>query len=424
MIDRVTGFSDQILEAYGELAVRIGVNLREGQRLLIIGPLANGGVSLQAAPLVRAIARSAYRAGAELVETLWGDEDLQLIRFAHARRDSFASYSNWLPHALVEHARAGHATLSVYANDPDQLNDQPVDLVGALQLATATAVRPFRDLISRNLTNWSIVAAPDTGWAAKVFPELDPAGQMASLSDAIVKMCRLDRPDPIAAWRDHLVALARRRDFLNGRRFDALRYRGPGTDMTLGLPNGHLWVSGQSESQHGILYTPNLPTEEVFTLVHKDRVDGTVRATKPLIHGGTVIEDFSLTFERGRVVGLHARVGEPMLRKLVETDAGAARLGEVALVPDSSPIGRIGRLFYNTLYDENAASHLALGSGYRFTLDGGETMSDEAFEQAGGNRSAAHSDFMIGSGELDVDGLFADGRVESLMRQGEWATPV
>ena len=201
--------------------------------------------------------------------------------------------------------------------------------------------------------------------------------------------------------------------------------RGAGTDLTLGLPRtAHVGERSVRKPARDLVYTPNLPTEEVFTVVHKDCVDGTVRATKPLIHGGTVIEDFTLTFASGRVVDLRAAEGEAMLRQLVETDPGAARLGEVALVPDSSPIGRVGRLFYNTLYDENAVSHLALGSAYRFTLEGGETMTDEAFEHAGGNRSAAHADFMIGSDALDVDGVFRDGRVEPLMRQGEWVTSV
>ncbi len=410
------------LETYGDLAVKIGLNLRAGQRLLIIGPLANGGVSLQAAPLVRHIAASAYRAGAELVEAVWGDESLQLIRFHHAPRESFSQYSNWLPKALVEHVEAGHAVLSVSANDPDHLAGQSPELIGALQLATARSVRPFRELISRNATNWSVVAAADAGWAAKVFPRLPPSEQMQKLWDAIVRLCRLDCEDPIAAWQAHLDALVERRDDLNRKRYDALRYRGPGTDLTIGLPTGHIWVSGQSLSRAGILFAPNLPTEEVFTIAHKDRVDGTVRSTKPLSHGGTLIEDFSLRFARGRVVEIKAAKGEQMLRQLMGTDEGAAHLGEVALVPHSSPVAQSGLLFYNTLFDENAASHVALGSAYRFTLDAGEQMSDEDFERAGGNRSAVHSDFMIGSAELDVDGVYPDGRSEPLLRRGEWVS--
>ena len=409
------------LHLYGELAVRVGLNLRAGQRLLIIGPLASGGVSLEAAPLVRQIADSAYRAGASLVETIWGDDVIQMTRFRHAPRDSFGEFSTWLPKALFEHAEAGQAIISVYANDPDQLKDEPPDLVSAVQQAVSKSVRPFRELISRNQTNWTVVAASGAGWAARVFPDAPPAEQVPRLWDAIAKLVRLDRPDPVAAWEEHLEALARRRDFLNAKRYQALRYKGPGTDFTLGLADGHLWVAGRSESRGGITFAPNLPTEEVFTMPHKDRADGVVHSSKPLSYGGTVIENFSLTFEGGRVTKVTAERGEAVLRQLVETDPGAGRLGEVALVPHSSPVSQSGLLFYNTLFDENAASHVALGSAYKFTLSGGENMDDAAFEKAGGNRSGVHVDFMIGSGALDIDGVMANGATEPLMRRGEWA---
>jgi aminopeptidase len=415
---------DRMLSLYGDLAVRIALNLQPGQRLLIIGPLANGGASLEAAPLVRCIAESAYKAGAQFVETLWGDEALQLSRFTYAPRDSFDQFSSWFPDALNEHVHAGHAVLSIYANDPDLLKDQPPELVGAVQKAVSRAVRPFREHVSKNGTNWSVVAAASRGWAARVFPDLPPALQVDTLWDAIAKLVRLDRPDPVAAWEDHLAALAARRDFLNERRYGALKYRGPGTDLTLGLAPGHQWVSGRSTSQQGIPFAPNLPTEEVFTMPHKDRVDGTVRSTKPLSYGGTLIEEFTMTFEAGRVIRADARRGQTVLTQLLETDPGAARLGEVALVPHNSPVAQSGLLFYNTLFDENAASHVALGSAYKFTLANGEGMNDEQFEQAGGNRSATHVDFMIGSQQLDVDGVLPDGTVEPLMRNGDWAVAV
>jgi aminopeptidase len=199
-----------------------------------------------------------------------------------------------------------------------------------------------------------------------------------------------------------------------------LEYTGPGTSLTIGLPDGHLWISGRSSTRSGIPFVPNLPTEEVFTMPHKDRVDGIVRATKPLSYGGTLIEGFTLRFEGGRIVDATAERGEAVLRQLVETDAGAARLGELALVPHSSPVAQSGLLFYNTLFDENAASHIAIGSAYKFTLAGGEAMDEETFERAGGNRSATHVDLMIGSAELDVEGIAATGVSEPLMRRGEW----
>jgi aminopeptidase len=412
---------DRTVAMYGELAVRIALNLQRGQRLIIIGPLANGGLSLDAAPLVRAITASAYRAGASYVEAIWGDEDMQLLRFAHAPRDSFSEYSSWLPDALKAHAEAGHAVLSIYANDPDLLKNEPAPLVGAVQQAVSRGVRPFRELLSRNLTNWSVLAAPSQRWADVVFPALPREERVAHLWDAIVKLVRLDRADPVAAWEEHLAALAARRDFLNQRRYHALAYRGPGTDVTIGLAEGHLWVSGKSTTAQGFSFAPNLPTEEVFTMPHKDRVDGVVRSTKPLSYGGTLIEGFTMRFVGGRIVHVQAERGEEMLRQLVATDDGAARLGELALVPHNSPVAQSGVLFYTTLFDENAASHVAIGSAYRFTVEGGETMTDEEFERAGGNRSATHVDFMIGSAELDIDGLRADGSPEPLMRAGEWA---
>src|SRR6266853_700901 len=277
---------DQRLHAYGELAVKVGLNLRAGQRLLIIGPLASGGVSLEAAPLVRNIVASAYRAGAALVEVIWGDEALQLVRFKHAPRDSFGEFSSWLPKALFEHAEAGHAVLSVYANDPDQLKDESTDLVGAVQQAVSRSVRPFRELISRNQINWTVVAAAGAGWAARVFPQLPRDQQVPRLWDGIGAL---------------------RRDYLNHKRYSALKYAGPGTDLTIGLPEGHLWVSGRSESRSGIAFAPNLPTEEVFTMPRADRVDGVVRSSKPLSYGGTVIEHFELTFAEGRAIRVKAQ---------------------------------------------------------------------------------------------------------------------
>jgi aminopeptidase len=408
------------LHAYADLTIRVGLNLQPGQRLIIIGPLANGGVSLEAAPLVRSLAETAYRAGATLVETVWGDEALQLARFTLAPPDAFDATSRWLGPALLEHVQAGDAVLSIYANDPDLLEGHDARRITAVQHATARAVRPFRDLIAQNATNWTIVAAAGAAWARKVFPGCETGVALERLWAAIARLCRLDRPDPIAAWRSHLAALDARKDRLNERRYRALVYRGPGTDLTIGLPDGHVWVSGQSTSRNGILFAANLPTEEVFTIPHKERADGVVTATKPLSYGGTLIENFQLRFSAGRIVEATAKGGEEVLRALIATDEGAARLGELALVPHGSPISKSGLLFYSTLFDENAASHLAVGSAYKFTLANGERMSAEEFERAGGNHSATHVDFMIGSGELDVDGIRADGSEEPLMRSGEW----
>jgi len=413
--------ADRALAVYAELTVKIALNVQPGQRLLIIGPLAYGGVSLEAAPIVRHVAAVAYDAGATFVEVLWGDEALQLVRYAHAPRDSFSEFSGWLPQALTAHVEAGHAVLSIYANDPDLLQGQPIDLVSAMQRATSRSMQPFREHISRNQTNWAVIAAPSAKWAAKVFPALPIDDALARLSDTIRRLCRLDGADPVAAWQAHIEALSARSEHLNRKQYSALKYTGPGTDLTIGLPPHHLWVSARTVSRTGVPFTANLPTEEVFTMPHKDRVDGVVRSTKPLSYGGTLIDGFTLRFAGGRVVDAHAEEGEAVLRQMIDTDAGAARLGEIALVPHSSPVSQSGFLFYNTLFDENAASHIALGSAYKFTLRDGDRMDDETFERAGGNRSAVHVDFMIGSGRLDIDGVLDDGTTEPVMRRGEWA---
>ncbi len=409
------------LTRYAELAVKVALNVQPGQRVIIIGPLANGGASLEAAPLAREVAAAAYRAGAPLVETIYGDEAQQLARFKNGSPESFSHYSAWLPGALSEHVAAGHAVLSISANDPDLLRDEPPDFVSTLLQVTGREMRPFREQISRNETNWAIVAAATEAWAAKVFPGVSAHDAVERLWDAIARLCRLDSPDPVAAWEAHIESLADRSAYLNRKQYSALKYSGPGTNLTLGLPRGHLWVSGHSVSRRGVRFMANLPTEEVFTIAHKDLVDGTVRASKPLSYGGTLVEGFSLTFERGRVVRMSADRNADILQRLLDTDDGAGRLGEVALVPHGSPISQSGLLYYNTLFDENAASHVALGNAYKFTMAGGNEMSDDEFERAGGNRSAVHVDFMIGSGELDVGGVLPDGSVEPLMRGGEWA---
>jgi aminopeptidase len=269
---------------------------------------------------------------------------------------------------------------------------------------------------------WLGVNVPSPEWAALVFPDLPAEMRLGRLWEALFQILRLDRPDPIEAWRAHIAALNARCDFLNSRRYRALRFRGPGTDLTVGLARQHRWAGGSEKTTSGIAFTPNLPTEEVFSLPDRRRTAGVVRASMPLSLRGVVIEDFSLTFREGKVVDLQAARGEETLRRLVATDEGAARLGEVALVPASSPIARQDILFYSTLLDENAASHLALGRGLEIATTAGDALTPADFEALGGNRSAIHVDFMIGSVELDVDGIAADGPEEALMRGGEWVT--
>ena len=405
---------EQNLRKYAELAVKIGVNVQPGQRVMIRASLDN-------AQLTRLIAISAYQAGARLVDVIWEDEQLELIRFQHAPRDSFAEASDWLPNALLEYAQQGDALISIRGNDPDLLKDQDPDLIASARKAASIKFAPFTDLVMHSELSWLVVCAPVASWAAKVFPDLAAERQMSRLWEMIFDVCRLKQPDPIAAWEQHITQLSARGEYLTCKQYTALHYRAPGTDLRVGLPRGHVWQSGRAVSAKGIAFVPNMPTEETFTLPHKDQVSGVVTASKPLNYGGTLIENLRLTFAEGRVVDIDAEAGAESLRKLIATDAGAGRLGEVALVAHSSPIAQSGLLFYNTLFDENAASHLALGRAYQVTLAGGNTMSDEEFAQAGGNNSLIHVDFMIGAATMDIDGLTKDGTAEPVMRAGEWA---
>jgi aminopeptidase len=411
----------QMLLKYAELTVRVGLNLQPGQRLVIGDPLFNFGVPIQVAPLVRLIAASAYKAGARFVDVMWGDDRLHLIRFQHAPHDSFEEFPTWQPNGMLEYVKRGDALLSILANNPDLLNDQDPELIATVQKTAAQQFHPTMEYITRNATNWCAMCAAVPGWAAKVFPNLPREEQEAKLWNSIFEICRLNRADPISTWRNHVNDLAARAKYLDAKQYSALKFTAPGTNLLVGLPKGHVWESGQLTSESGIAFTANMPTEEIFTLPHRDKTEGVVTATKPLSYGGTLIENFSLTFAGGRVVNATAKKGETILRQLIETDAGAGRLGEVALVPHSSPISQSGLLFYNPLIDENAACHIALGQAYKFSLEGGSTLSDEEFASAGGNQSIAHADLMIGSGEVSIDGMTVDDTSEPIMRNGEWA---
>ena len=404
----------QSLARYADVAVRVGVNLQPGQDLIV-------GGDINTALLLREIVRSAYEQGARYVHVFYADEQTTLTRFQLAPRDSF-DYAPLYPFqqyaTLID---AGAAVLAITSGNPDLLVDQDPTLVAAAEQATAKSRAVYIERVTSGRLNWAIVAAPSSAWAAKMFPELAPADQMAKQWETIFATCRLDRPDPVAAWKQHIADLHKRSDYLNSKRYSALHYTGPGTDLSLGLADGHIWISGSMKSDKGIEFVANLPTEEVFSMPHAARVNGTVRSTKPLNLGGALVEDFSLKFENGRAVQVQARKGEELLRKLIETDTNAARLGEVALVPENSPIARSKMLFYNTLFDENAASHIALGESYRFTMQNGVGMDAEAYAAAGGNSSLVHTDFMIGSAEIDIDGIAADGSREPVMRKGDWA---
>ena len=412
-----------LLQRYAEAIVKVGLNIRKGQRLIISNAAARG-VSPAGRALVHEVTKAAYAAGARYVEVIWGDEEIHRIRLQHAPADSFDEYPKYMIDATLGMIKNGDALLSVYANDPDAFAGLDGDRIAAMQKSHLQNYSPIGVEISRNAINWCVVASAAPAWAAKIFPDLKPEEAEEKLWEAIFQTTRADQPDPVAAWMEHIQNLTKRGKYMQAKKYSALHYRAPGTDLTLGLPQGHRWVSARMPAENGVDFTANMPTEEIFTLADRFRADGTVAATFPLSYGGSLIEDFSVTFKDGQIIKVNAKKNEAILQRLVDTDEGSKRLGEIALVPASSPIAQRGHLFYNTLFDENASCHIAIGRAYLFTLTGGEELNDEEFIAAGGNISLNHVDFMIGSPQMDIDGIKEDGTREPVMRQGEWAFEV
>jgi len=404
---------EEKLNRLAEVAVQVGLGLQPGQELLMTA-------SLDALPLARRITEQAYRAGASLVTTLYTDDEAALMRYRFAPGESFDRAANWLYDGMAAAFKSGAARLAIAGGNPTLLSNEDPGKVSRANRAVSQAYRPALELITRHAINWTIVASATPAWAAAVFPNDPPEEALAKLWDAIFATTRIDADDPVAAWKAHDAGLQERAAFMNEKRYAALQYRGPGTDFRLGLADDHLWLGGGTTAGNGLYCIPNMPTEEIFTTPHKDRADGTVTATKPLSHQGTMIEGIQVRFEKGRIVDARASRGQEVLQKLIDTDEGARHLGEVALVPHSSPIAASGMIFLNTLFDENAASHIALGQAYMSCLRDGDKLTPEQLAAKGANDSLIHVDWMIGSGELDIDGITATGVAEPLMRKGEW----
>ena len=402
------------LDRLAEVAVRVGLNLAAGQDLVITAPMV-------ALPLVRLIVAHAYKAGAGIVTPIFSDEEMTLSRYRHASDDSFDRAAGWLYEGMASAYGNNTARLAVVGDNPMLLANEDPAKVARVNKANSIASQPALQRIVNFDTNWNIVAYPGAAWAKQMFPNDAEDVAVAKLADAIFAASRVDRDDAVPAWQAHNAILRGRTQWLNDHRFHALHYTGPGTDLTVGLADGHDWQGGASTSKIGIVCNPNIPTEEVFTTPHAHRVDGTVRSTKPLSYQGTLIEDMAVTFEHGRIVKATASRGEEVLNKVLDTDEGARRIGEVALVPHSSPISASGLLFYNTLFDENAACHIALGQCYSKCFVDGGNLTPEQIASQGGNKSLIHIDWMIGSGEIDIDGVHVDGRRVPVFRKGEWA---
>lgn len=402
------------LEKYAKLIVKVGVNVQPGQPVFVTG-------SIEVAQLVRLVAEQAYEAGASNVHVEWIDEALSRLKYEKAADDVFTRFPEWETAKRDEFVKNNGVFVSIISPNPDLLKGIPSERISNFQKAQGNGLREFRRATQADKVSWSVVAASTKGWATKVFPDVEEETAVAKLWEAIFAAVRLDAADPVAAWAEHNETLHAKSDWLNAKRFAKLLYRAPGTELSVGLPEKHLWVAASSTNASGTPFMANMPTEEVFSVPDKTGVNGYVSSTKPLSYGGNIIDNFKLTFEEGRIVKVEAEQGQDILQKLVDSDEGSHYLGEVALVPHQSPISQSNVLFLNTLFDENASNHFAIGSGYAFNVEGGKAMSPEELAAAGVNASIVHVDFMVGSSDMDIDGVQADGTVVPVFRKGNWA---
>ncbi|MBP1990495.1 aminopeptidase [Paenibacillus eucommiae] len=412
MTEPISNFARN-LEKYAELAVKVGLNVQKDQTLVITSPIS-------CADYVRKVTLKAYEAGVRNVIVEWEDDEVKAIRLRHAPEEALQEYPMWKANGLEELAKEGAAFLQIYAPNSDLLKGIDPGRIATVNKAAAMARDGFLNYLRNSRVNWLLVSIPTVEWSSKVFPGMDEETRMAKLWELIFKLTRVDTENPVEAWNEHIQNLTEKQKILNAKKYAKLHYTAPGTDLTIELPEKHLWVSAGSNTDKGIFYVPNLPTEEVFTMPVKTGVNGTVKSTKPLSYNGSLIDGFSFTFENGKIVKAAAEQGEDVLNKLLDMDEGARYLGEIALVPHDSPISNSNLIYYNTLFDENASCHLAIGNAYPFCVEGGTTMSKEELDGQGYNASLTHVDFMIGSAEMDIDGITADGTREPIFRQGNW----
>lgn len=404
---------DEKLEKYAELAVKTGINLQKGQELVVNAPIA-------AIELVRKVTKVAYLAGAKEVHFRWTDDDLTLTRFTYAPDETFKEYPAWEAEGLEALAKRGAGFLDIRTPALDLLKDIDPEKISTNNKTTSEAIHNYREYRMADKVSWNIVAFPTEAWAKKVFPDLDSEEALEKLWETVFKLTRADREDPVKAWEEHQKTLDEKLTYLNTKKYNKLHYTAPGTDLTIEFPKGYMWAGGAAPNAAGTYFFPNIPTEEVFTLPLKTGINGTVTSTKPLNYSGTLIEKLSLTFKDGKIVDSKAEQGYEVLKRLIETDEGSHYLGEVALVPNNSPISESGLIFYNTLYDENASCHLAIGAAYPKCIEGGTEMTRDELDKLGVNKSLTHVDFMIGSDQLDIDGITENGDAEPLFRKGLW----
>lgn len=405
---------EEKLRLYAQLLVHVGMNVQPKQRVYI-------RAMVEAAEFVHLVVEEAYKAGSEDVKVSYGDDRLAQLNLQYRPQEAFESVPQYVVDERMDYAKDGAAQLALISSSPENLKDADPDKVSAMMRANGNAFREYMRMMQSDQFAWTVAAYPSKAWAKLVFPDLSEEEAVDKLLDLMLYTVRANEQNPVKAWQDHNHTLHLKADYLNKKAYKALKYSAPGTDLTIGLPEGHIWCGASSVSAAGIEFMANMPTEEVFTVPHQDQVNGTVRNSLPLSYGGNIIDNFTLTFKDGKVVDYHAEVGHDILKGLLESDENAVQLGEVALVPHDSPISNSQTLFYNTLFDENASCHLALGSAYPFCLEGGKEMSDAELDAAGLNQSITHEDFMIGNAEMNISGITAEGHEEPIFINGNWA---
>ena len=409
----IENFSEK-LKKYAELIVKVGVNVQKGQPVVLY-------ISVTQQELAHLIVEEAYEAGASEVMIEWKDTFSEREFLKHASEERLENVPEYIVKKGNYIAGKKAARISVMSADPGAYSGIDQKRIAKNQAAMGKALRQVRKATQNNDLSWTVVSAADQAWAEKVFPEKKGQAAIDALWEEIFKTTRIDKADPVKAWHEHDQKLHEKSDWLNEQQFSALHYVSPVTDITISLPENHVWEGAGSFTPEGTEFMANMPTEEVFTAPDCRRIDGYVTSTKPLSYAGNILEDMKFTFKNGKVVEATAKKGQEVLEHLLETDAGAKSLGEVSLVPDPSPISQSGIIFFNTLFDENASDHLALGASYPFNVAGGTKMSDEELLDHGMNVSQTHVDFMVGSADMDIDGIKKDGTIVPVFRNGDWA---
>lgn len=406
---------DNLLKKYAQLIISKGLNVQKGHTLALT-------IDVEQVHLARLLTEAAYEKGASEVIVDYTDDFITRQRLLHASDEVLTNVPQYTVDKSLALLNKKASRLVVKSSNPNAFATVDPKRLSETTRATAIALEEQSRAIQANKVSWNVAAAAGREWAALVFPELKTSDQQVdALWDTIFKLNRIYEDDPIAAWDAYEAKLLEKATRLNQEQFDALHYTAPGTDLTLGMPKNHIWEAAGSLNAQGETFIANMPTEEIFSAPDYRRADGYVTSTKPLSYAGVIIENMTFTFKDGKIINVTAEKGQETVQRLIEENDGARSLGEVALVPHKTPISLSGLIFFNTLFDENASNHLAIGSAYAFNVEGGTEMTSQELDEAGLNRSSTHVDFMIGSEQMDIDGIRADGTAVPIFRNGEWA---